>query len=40
VVGVLTSRIERAVANAGSGTLEDVRAEILAAVDVLRARRQ
>jgi hypothetical protein len=30
--------IERAVANVGSGTLEDARAEILAAVDVLRAQ--
>ncbi|HEY6891649.1 MAG TPA: hypothetical protein VI300_27840 [Solirubrobacter sp.] len=30
--------VERAVANVGSRTLEDARAEILAAVDVLRAQ--
>jgi hypothetical protein len=30
--------IERAVADVGSGSLEDTRAEILAAVDVLRAQ--
>ena len=30
--------IERAVANVVSGTLEDTRAEILAAIDVLRAQ--